>query len=201
MLFRRPKIDVVRGVLAALEPRPKVVVEFGTFVGTSALAWGAILKELNGADAAGGVRVYTCELNPKLVQTARDLLQLAGLDDVVSVLEGPGSDSLKKLYAEGKVKEGQLDMVFLDHWEKFYLPDLRLCEELKLFRKGSVAVADNTDYPGAPEYLEYVKKGGSGEAGSVRYESKSLLAQSEAGAVCLLHNCDATSLGDHRQRD
>ncbi|KAI1486284.1 S-adenosyl-L-methionine-dependent methyltransferase [Biscogniauxia mediterranea] len=173
MLFRKAKREVVREALTNMEPKPKVIVEFGTFVGTSAIAWGAILRELNGPDAKD-IHVYTFELDPQIAQGARDAVKLAHLDDVVTVCEGSGSDSLRKLYAEGLVKEHGVDMVFMDHWEKFYLPDLELCEELKLFREGSLAVADNVDFPGAPDYHAYVKKGGSGKDGAVRYETKSV---------------------------
>ncbi|KAL1873621.1 hypothetical protein VTK73DRAFT_808 [Phialemonium thermophilum] len=181
MLFRRPKIDVVRRVLAALRPRPKVVVEFGTFVGTSAIAWGAILRELNGSDATD-IHVYGLELEPKMAEIATDMIRLAGLEDIVSVVVGPGSESLQNLVAEGKVRPGGLDMVFIDHWEKYYVPDLQLCEKLKVFHKGSIAVADNTDIPGAPAYLEYVKKGGDLENGTVRYESRTLYPEAADGS-------------------
>ncbi len=126
-----------------------MVVEFGTFVGTSALAWGATVRDLHGSDAAD-LRVYAFELDPKHAQIARDFVTLASLDDVVTVLDGPGDESLKKLYAEGKVVAGKVDVVFLDHWKDAYLPDLKLLEELKLFHPGSVVIADNTDIPGAP---------------------------------------------------
>ena len=53
-------------------------------------------------------------------------------------------------------------MLFIDHWEKFYLPDRRLCEELGLLKKGSVIVADNVDRSGAPEYRKYIESGGEG---------------------------------------
>ncbi len=173
MLFRKAKRDIVKEALTTMESKPKIIVEFGTFVGTSAVAWGAILKELNGRGAKD-IHVYTFELDPKTAQIARDVVKLAGLDDIVSICEGSGSDSLRRLHTEGAVKEHGVDMVFFDHWEKFYLPDLKLCEELKSFRHGSLAVADNIDFPGAPEYHAYVQNGGSGEDGAVRYESNSV---------------------------
>ena len=187
MIFREAKLNIVHEVLAKQQPAPKVILEFGTFVGTSAIGWGATLRELNGQGGdGGGIHVYTFDLDENLVKIARDLVKLAGLDDVVTVLGGPGSDSLRQLVADGKVKAGEVDMVFIDHWEKYYVPDLRLCEELRLFRKGSVAVADNTDMPGAPDYLAYVKKGGSGESGAVRYESTTYYAAAESGPVSVL---------------
>ena len=112
------------------------------------------------------MNVYTFELDPKMVALSRDLIELAGMADVVHVLEGPASESLKRLNDEGTVTS--VDMAFFDHWEKFYLPDLQLIEDLKLWRAGSLAIADNTDFPGAPDYLRYVKNGGRGK--SVREE-------------------------------
>ncbi|GIJ98201.1 hypothetical protein Aspvir_000316 [Aspergillus viridinutans] len=114
-------------------------------------------------------------------QVARDLIRLAGLEDLVRVLEGPAAESLKKLHIEGKVKPRAVDMAFFDHWEKFYLPDLQLCEDLNLFHTGSLVIADNTDFPGAPDYPAYVKAGGRGGKGTVRYDSQSLEAVAEEG--------------------
>ncbi|KAJ3071475.1 hypothetical protein HK102_006428 [Quaeritorhiza haematococci] len=48
-------------------------------------------------------------------------------------------------------------MFFIDHWKDRYLPDLKLIEEKKLLRKGSVIIADNTIYPGTPDYLAYIR--------------------------------------------
>lgn len=38
-----------------------------------------------------------------------------------------------------------------------YLADLKILEGAGLVAKGTVLVADNIIYPGAPDYLEYVK--------------------------------------------
>lgn len=179
MVFRDKKLEVARHQLEIQQPAPRTILEFGTFVGKSALAWGAILRDIHGENVPADVKVYTFELDPKMVALSRDLIQLAGITDIVHVLEGAASDSLKKLHAEGKVTS--VDMAFFDHWEKFYLPDLQLIEDLKLFRVGSLAIADNTDFPGAPDYLEYVKAGGRGVVGSVKYESTSFETESRGG--------------------
>lgn len=47
-------------------------------------------------------------------------------------------------------------MVFLDHCKECYLPDLIAMEQAGLVGKGTVVVADNVVYPGAPGFLEYV---------------------------------------------
>lgn len=179
MIFKDKKLDAARAQLEAQQPAPRTILEFGTFVGKSAIAWGAILRDIHGENVPADVNVYTFELDPKMVTLSRDLIDLAGIADVVHVLEGPGSDSLKKLHAEGTVTS--VDMAFFDHWEKFYLPDLQLIEDLGLWRLGSLAIADNTDFPGAPDYLRYVKDGGRGGEGSVKYESTSFETESQKG--------------------
>lgn len=182
MIFRSEKITTSKESLSAIEPKPKVFVEFGTFVGTSAIAWAALLREFHGPDAKD-IKVFTFEFDPKVAEVARDIIKAAGVDDVVEVFVGPGSESLKKLHAEGRVKEGGVDAVFIDHFEQYYLPDLKLCEELKLFHPGSVVLADNTDMPGAPDYLAHVRKGGEG---SVKYETKSISSAATRGPVRIL---------------
>lgn len=190
MIFRGSKIATSKQALQKMDYKPKVFVEFGTFVGTSAIAWAALLRDFHGPDAKD-LKVFTFEFDPSAANVARDLIKAAGVDDVVEVLTGPGAESLKKLHSEGRVKEGEVDVVFIDHWEQCYLPDLKLCEELKLFHIGSLAIADNTDMPGAPDYLAYVKKGGEGP---VRFESESLLSE-ETGH----HGPVSTSSKDGRE--
>lgn len=179
MIFRESKLRLAQAALADVDSKPKTLVEFGTFVGNSAIAWGAIMKELHPGDS-DGIHIYSFELDPEMARIASDLVRLAGLEDLVTILEGAGAESLKSLVAEGKILPRSIDAVFFDHWENIYLPDLRLCEELNILHKGSVIMADNTDFPGAPEYLAYVQKGGSNEPGAVRYESKTLMVSESA---------------------
>jgi predicted O-methyltransferase YrrM len=118
--------------------------------------------------------VYSCELDAGLAKIARDFVELAGLSDVVEVVEGKSTDSIKMLKEEHKIDH--IDVLFLDHWESYYLPDLQLCEDLGLLRKGSIVLADNTDMPGAPDYVKYVKAGGRGNEGGMKLESKTYQA-------------------------
>lgn len=152
-----------------MEPKPKLILEFGTFIGGSALAWGATLQDLyEGNSDAVDARVYSVEVDPQLAKMARDLIELAGLEKVVLVLDEYGSEALRQLCAEDMVKAHHVDLLFLDHWEENYLPDLKLCEELKLFHVGSLVVADNANYPGAKDFLNYLRKGGGG----ISYENE-----------------------------
>ena len=162
-----------RKVLEDLFPAPRVVLEFGTYIGSSAIGWADILADLH-SGATDGLKVWSFEFDSERASMAREFIELAGLSDVVAVLDGEAAESVRRLVAEGKIKQGEVDVVFMDHWKNYYLPDLKLCEELALFRDGSVVLADNTDYPGAPDYVEYVKKGGSGVDKAVQYKSESL---------------------------
>ncbi|KAK5046480.1 hypothetical protein LTR84_008283 [Exophiala bonariae] len=178
IIYSAVKIEKSRSLLASMPSPPKTLLEAGTYIGNSAIAWGDILRSLNGGSAEG-VKVYTFELDENFVKIARDLVQLAGLQDIVTVMQGKSTDLIRKLQEESAI--AQVDVLFLDHWEEAYLPDLQLCEELALFRKGSVVLADNTDYPGAPQYLAYVKAGGQGGEGHVKYESVSHDTKSKKG--------------------
>ena len=80
---------------------------------------------------------------------------LAGLSDIVKVIVGPSDASIKRLHSAGDLKH--IDLMFLDHYKPAYTSDLKLCEELRLIKPGSVLAADNVIYPGNPPYLEYVR--------------------------------------------
>lgn len=179
IVYSAVKIEKSRAVLSSMSPPPKTLLEAGTYIGNSAIAWGEILRSLNGGSSQG-VKVYTFELDTNFVEIARDLVKLAGLEDIVTVLQGKSTELIRQLKESSAIE--QVDVLFLDHWEEAYLPDLQLCEDLALFRKGSVVLADNTDYPGAPEYLKYVKAGGRGGDGHVKYESVSHDTKSKKGA-------------------
>ncbi|KAF2428359.1 S-adenosyl-L-methionine-dependent methyltransferase [Tothia fuscella] len=180
-----PKVDLPPKA-GFLEPKPKILVELGCYMGVSALAWGAILKELNeGKTDGGGVKVYSCELKEGFAKIARDFLDLAGLSSIVEVVVGESTKSLHFLHSSGKVPKGALDVLFLDHWKEFYLPDFREVEDLGLLREGSVILADNCDIPGAPDYLEYVRKGGRGGEGGFRLETGTVKVEMEGDKVAI----------------
>ncbi|RYP72296.1 hypothetical protein DL771_004270 [Monosporascus sp. 5C6A] len=129
--------------------KPRVMVELGGYVGYSAIAFAAALR------AAGGKQYFSMEMNPEFGAVISMLVDLAGLRDIVTVVVGASSDSLRRLHAEGKL--GRIDLLFLDHYKPAYTMDLKLCEELGLVGPGSVYAADNVVKPGNPPYLEYVR--------------------------------------------
>ncbi|KIW15773.1 hypothetical protein PV08_05823 [Exophiala spinifera] len=171
----RVKINKCTDLLARLDPSPKTLVELGCYVGMSALAWGDALKKLNATTTSdqsqipsqipsGGAspcKVFTTELHKTFASIARDLIALAGLDDTVTVLEGPAKESLRALKATGQIDT--VDVMFFDHWKDAYLPDLQACEDLGIFRKGSLILADNTDIPGTPDFNRYLEDSSTGQ--------------------------------------
>jgi catechol O-methyltransferase len=53
---------------------------------------------------------------------------------------------------------GSVDFVFVDHAKEAYLPDLQRIEAEGWLHPGSIVVADNVRFPGAPDYHAYLKK-------------------------------------------
>ncbi|KAK8076852.1 catechol O-methyltransferase [Apiospora saccharicola] len=129
--------------------KPQVMLELGGYVGYSAIAFGAAVRE------AGGKRYFSLEKSPEFGAVIAMLVDLAGLSDVVKVIVGSSSDSLRRLHKTGQLKH--IDLLFLDHYKPLYTEDLKLCEELELVGPGSVYAADNVVKPGNPPYLEYVR--------------------------------------------
>lgn len=149
-------INLVADAAGLSADGPKVFLEFGSYIGYSAVALGAAWRDLNSGQK---VSYFTFEKSPLMAAVTSSFVELAGLKDVVHVHVGSASESIVRLVAEGKLEKGSVDYILLDHWKKLYIPDLQLCEELSLLRKGSVILADNILFPGAPEYLAYVERG------------------------------------------
>lgn len=121
------------------ERKPRVMVELGGYVGYSAIAFGAALREV------GGICYYSLERNPEFGAVIASLVDLAGLRDIVKVEIGASSASLRRLHANGSLE--RIDLLFLDHYKPAYTTDLKLCEELGLVGPGSAYAADNGEHP------------------------------------------------------
>ncbi|XP_038054887.1 catechol O-methyltransferase-like [Patiria miniata] len=126
---------------------PKICFEMGCYVGLSAITVASQIPP--------GGRLITVEYVPKTADVARELVHFAGLDQVITVVTGTAEDTIKVLRSEYHVDK--LDFVFVDHCKWQYLPDLKLLEKERLLRKGTIIMADDTLWPGAPDYLEYVE--------------------------------------------
>ncbi|CAM1506100.1 Fc.00g057410.m01.CDS01 [Cosmosporella sp. VM-42] len=156
------KGKIVTDLIAEL--KPETMVELGGYVGYSCILFGDAHRK------AGGQRYYSLERNPEFAAVIGLLVELAGLSDIVKVIVGPSDQSLQRLHAEGLLS--QIDLMFLDHYKPAYTPDLKLCEQLKLIRPGSVLAADNVIKPGNPPYLEYVRSSTAEKRASLDREVK-----------------------------
>ncbi|XP_009862707.1 PREDICTED: catechol O-methyltransferase [Apaloderma vittatum] len=129
------------------EVNPSVALELGTYCGYSAVRIGRLLK--------AGARLLTVEFNPEFAAIAKQMIEFAGVQDKVKILEGPSEEIIPQL--KKKFEVDTVDFVFLDHWKDRYTPDTILIQECNLLRKGSVFLADNVIVPGAPEFLNYIR--------------------------------------------
>jgi predicted O-methyltransferase YrrM len=127
--------------------RPALVVEFGTSFGISTLYLAAAVRD-NGTG-----RVVTTELSAAKARAARETFAAAGLDDVITLLEGDALDTLADLDTAPGV-------VLLDGWKDLCLPVLRLLEPG--LQPGALVIADDIDQDDLQPYLDYVRTPTSG---------------------------------------
>jgi len=143
------KGKIVDEVVLSMGSSPKIVVEFGSYMGYSTLRFANLLRK-----TAPDAILYSVDPNPLGHAIKTTLLERAGLlgPNVKNELAFSG-DILKKLAAEGKT----IDFLFLDHLKELYLKDTMLAVKLGLLKPGSsLVVADNVIAPGAPEYRKWM---------------------------------------------
>ena len=132
--------------------RPRLVLEVGAYVGYSALR---IARKL-----PPGGRLVSVEFNADNAAIARRIVEHAGAADRVTFVAGylgDGGKTRSQLAEQHGFASGSLDVVFLDHDKDAYLPDLKLLLDAGWLHPGSVVVADNVGFPGAPEYRAYME--------------------------------------------
>lgn len=133
--------------------RPRRLLELGTYCGYSALRMVRVMP----SDA----RLYSIELNPANAQIARRIWDHAGVGDRVTVIVGhlgDGGSTLDQLKTAHGFAPRELDFVFIDHDKAAYLPDLKHILDQNWLHRGSVVVADNVKFPGAPQYRAYLSQ-------------------------------------------
>jgi catechol O-methyltransferase len=130
---------------------PGLILELGTYCGYSALRLARVMPE--------GARVVSIEFNPANAAIARRIWEHAGIADQLNVVVGTlgdGGKTMDALEAEHGFEEGSVEFAFLDHDKDAYLPDLQRILERRWFKPGSIVVADNIKFPGAPEYRAFM---------------------------------------------
>ncbi|CAJ1330805.1 unnamed protein product [Effrenium voratum] len=127
---------------------PKLVVEFGTFLGYGTLRLARVLKNSK-------AELMTVDPDVLAHSVSSSLYEKAGVRDRIVMKKDFSSNVLRELHREGR----QIDFLFIDHVKKLYLSDLKLALELKLLAKDCVVVGDNILWPGAPDYKEFMLQG------------------------------------------
>ncbi|KAJ7056579.1 S-adenosyl-L-methionine-dependent methyltransferase [Mycena amicta] len=145
------KAQLVHDLIAAEKPR--VVVEMGCYMGYSAISFAHALRRQHPEGTK--LQYWSLEFSPLFASIAMNLVDLAGLTDVVKIVTGPAGDSVKRLAKENQLE--RIDLLFIDHLAENYHVDLQVCESLNLLKSGAHIIADNILIPGAPKYAEYVR--------------------------------------------
>ena len=131
---------------------PVLLLELGTYCGYSGLRMARVMPQ-NG-------RLYSIEFSPANADIARRIWTHAGVGDRLTVVVGTlgdGGTTIDRLRQEFGFTEGALDFAFLDHDKEAYLPDLERVLKERWLHPGSIVVADNVKFPGAPEYRGYLQ--------------------------------------------
>ncbi|XP_073531587.1 catechol O-methyltransferase isoform X2 [Phyllobates terribilis] len=129
------------------ETNPTTALELGTYCGYSAIRISRLLKP--------GGRLFTVEMKPEYAAVAKQMIEFAGVQDKVEILQGSTAVIIPSLKA--KIGVDHVDFVFIDHFKERYASDTKLLEECGVIKTGSVILADNVVCPGAPDFLEYVR--------------------------------------------
>jgi predicted O-methyltransferase YrrM len=158
-----PKDEVEKRILAVMEQTPhyanvpredgrlirilteavgaKHAVEIGTSTGISGLWFALALRNTGG-------RLTTFDIDPGRIATARETFKKAGVEHLVTIVEGDAHQTLQSL-------KGPIDIVFIDADKEGYRAYLdRL---LPLVRPGGLVLAHNVSGRGSnPEYVDGV---------------------------------------------
>jgi catechol O-methyltransferase len=148
-------VGVEKGALldaAVRRADPSLVLELGTYCGYSALRI---------ARAAPAAKVYSVEFAAANSEVARRIWAHAGVEDRITCVVGTigdGGTTLDTLANDHGFGAGKVDLMFIDHDKRAYLPDLQSVLDRGWLHQGSIAVADNVRFPGAPQYRAYMKE-------------------------------------------
>jgi catechol O-methyltransferase len=131
---------------------PHLLLELGTYCGYSALRMSRVMP--------AGARLCSIEFSPDNAAIARRIWDHAGIGNELTVVVGTlgdGGSTIDGLRTEHGFGEGTVDFVFVDHDKAAYLPDLERILAERWLHPGSIVVADNVKFPGAPQYRGYLK--------------------------------------------
>lgn len=135
---------------AVADAKPARILELGTYCGYSSLRMAA---------AAPDARIFSIEFSAANAEIARRIHEHAGVGGRVRVVVGSlgdGGRTIEALRGEHGFGPSSVELVFIDHEKSVYLSDLRRILDAGWLHPGSVVVADNVKFPGAPDYRAYM---------------------------------------------
>jgi catechol O-methyltransferase len=94
--------------------------------------------------------IYSFDIDPDMHSLAKSLIDHSGLSNRITLI----SSTIQESEISEKIK-GTADLLFLDHEKDLYEVDLDWCMDNGLLKSGSVVLADNIRYPGAPGYVKW----------------------------------------------
>lgn len=119
----------------------KRVVEFGTSTGESGIWFAMALRKTGG-------HLYTHDIDPGRIAVARTNFKRAGLDDLITIIEGDGHATIKQ-------HKDPVDVVFIDADKEGYADYLE--KILPIVRPGGLILAHNMRRPPVhPSYLKAI---------------------------------------------
>lgn len=116
----------------------KNIIEIGVFTGYSSLCMAQALPEDG--------RIIACDINEEYTTIARKYWQKAGVDNRITLVLAPATETLDKMIANGE--SGCLDFIFIDADKTEYGDYYE--RSLQLLRKGGLIMVDNTLWYGKP---------------------------------------------------
>jgi catechol O-methyltransferase len=137
---------------AVSRTNPSLVLELGTYCGYSGLRIARAMSDTG--------RLVSIEFNPANAAIARRIWDHAGVGERLTVVVGTlgdGGATADRLESEHGFAGGSVDLAFIDHAKDAYLPDLELMVARGWLHPGSVVVADNIKFPGAPIYRKHMR--------------------------------------------
>ena len=120
--------------------RAKRVLELGTATGYSAI-------HMTRAMDPETDQLITLELSQGLVQRARENFKKAGVQDLVTLLQGDCREILKEI-------SGPFDLIFMDIDKQYYREALPLCH--KLLSETGLLITDNTAFADSLDFNQAV---------------------------------------------
>ncbi|RLN50749.1 hypothetical protein BBJ29_007000 [Phytophthora kernoviae] len=118
--------------------KPAIMAELGAYTGYSAVRFASLQCKVN-ADS----HYYSFEYSPVFAERVREVVEIAGLSNQVTVYVGPFSEQYEVL--RGKTVDASgigITFYFIDHDKRAYLSDFKLILDSKTLAPGSTIAAD-----------------------------------------------------------